>query len=165
LSSEKTNQNIVEDKKEDNYIEDASSKKANMKAIVVFVGIIGLGVAGLIGWQKYQPSSNLVSETSNIEPKKTTVSTISAMPITGLLYIDVNKLISSKTKMIMNDPNKESGYAMSESKKFSENLHEAMNEYRKNGIMVLDINSVIISPEGKDITNIIAVKLGIEMEK
>lgn len=131
----------------------AQSKSSNI--ILIAIGIALIGLAIVFAWNKgYFAKSSGAAVLSQ------------ASPISNIVYLDVGGIISAATKKYI-DGSKKSGQAdpSVSGKEFSNHFAALLDEYKKNGAIVIDKRYVVSAPDGHDITDEVAVKLELVLDK
>lgn len=118
------------------------------KGVVVFKYALGVVIALSIGFAIYKFWSTSASTSDH--PK--------------VVVLDSRKLMSASMKQIMSNNNLSNDQIAVVSEKLAKNMQTLMSEYRAQGFVVMNSNSLLAWPEEVDITAQFADRLGVKID-
>ncbi|MDD5056522.1 MAG: hypothetical protein PHQ60_02015 [Sideroxydans sp.] len=126
--------------------------KSNSNVAIVFVGVLVLGALTLFGLKQH--AGHFASPAAQ-------------STITNVVYLDMGGIISAATKKFIEESKKETGKndPTASGKEFSNQMAALLDEYRRADVLVLDRRYVVAAPDGHDITNEVAAKLDLVLDK
>lgn len=80
-------------------------------------------------------------------------------PIKSMVYMDYGAVVSAATTQFLEDSKAGKIDAASSGKEFSTRMAAVMNEYKDDGMVVVDKRYIIAAPDGHDITDDVMAKL------